>query len=176
MPGKSFQVILVKCSLAGGLILLLIWASYDSVQRMRIYLVNNDIEFKLQEAKTTKNKFAQYPVIARLLEKSFQISSSNPRTWLLAGNAELRRLANNTVNSSLEFQQVLSKAGAYYIEGLKLQPDNPFLWVNLAIVSQSQTEQKKRLQKSIAMAEKYGGSHPEVKQILALILAAEKQR
>jgi len=156
--GRIFLVSLV--------ILALIIASYYSLQRTRTYLLNNAIEFKLKKAERTKNKFDEYPVVADLVKESLAISQSNPRTYLLAGNAELRRLANNTVDSPAEFQKILTKAETYYIQGLKLQPDNPFLWVNLALVSSHQPGHEKRFKNALRMARKYGASHPEIKQMV----------
>ncbi len=167
MLGKSSQVTLTKKFAIASLILVLVMASYHAIQRTRSYLVNNAIEFKLSKAKKAKNSFDEYPAIAQLIDHGLAITKSNPRTYLLAGNVAIRRLANNTVHSEIEFQQVLSQAENYYVIGLKLQPDNPFLWVNLALVAHNQPEQKGRFENAVKMAKKYGGSHPEVKEILA---------
>ena len=147
MHGKLSQITLTKFFLCLILIIILLSACINSFIRAKNDLMNHHLVFKLNQLK----KINDYQTLIQ------QIDSSNPRTDLLAGNIALRHYA-------------LLKAKKYYIMGLKQEPNNPFLWVNFALVLTKQKGQKKQFQNAVKMAKKYGGNHPEIKLMLKKLL------
>jgi hypothetical protein len=167
MHGKLSQITLTKLFFCIFIVILLT-ACVSSFIRTKSDLINHHLAFKLNQIK--KYKFDEYHDLAKRSEENIFICPTNPRTYLLAGNTELSYLVNAHILSSREIQKTLFKAKQYYIAGLKHEPNNPFLWINFALVLANQPEQKKHFQNATNMAKKYGGHHPEIKLMINKLL------
>lgn len=163
---KYFPVLLLAA--------LILWAAYHSIIPMRSYLLNNTIEYRLGLSWGKKGRFDEYDSIRELIASSESVTASNPETCLLAGNTALRWVVNGVPETDNELFGALYHAEQYYIQCLNLQPDNPFLWINLANVIQQQVEKKALFEHALKQAKKYGKTQPVIIRTSAALNNAER--
>ena len=91
----------------------ILWAAYHSIVQMRSYFHNDTIEHRLGLAWREKGSFDELDSIRGLVARNEALTTANPRTFFLAGNAQMRWVLNGMPENKQELRDTLTIAEHY---------------------------------------------------------------